>query len=265
MNSDEKSLFFSEKKILLIHSTGTGACTVPHIHSYYEIYYNISGAKGFLANGEFYKCSERDLIIIPALSAHKVIVKKDCVYERCVINIDESIFDADIKNSFGISDGKIPGRVNLTGEAHEEFMHLIDEYNLTADKKAKEKIFDSVMQFLRRAFESTNAAEIMEDSSVSYTDRIIRIIEKDFQTLSVSAIASRAYVSRDHLNRVFKEDTGTTVSRYLIMRKLAEAQKQLRLGKSVKEACFLSGFNDYSNFWRTFKKYKGYPPGEKPE
>ena len=32
--------------------------------------------------------------------------------------------------------------------------------------------------------------------------------------------------------------------------------------KSVKEACFLSGFKDYANFLRTFKKYEGYTPGE---
>jgi hypothetical protein len=44
-----------------------------------------------MANGDFYECSERDLIVIPRLSAHKVVIKKDCKYERCLINIDEAI------------------------------------------------------------------------------------------------------------------------------------------------------------------------------
>ena len=47
-----------------------------------------------------------------------------------------------------------------------------------------------------------------------------------------------------------------------IDRKIAEAKKYLYLGISVKEACFLSGFSDYSNFIRTFKNVEGCSPGK---
>ena len=88
------------------------------------------------------------------------------------------------------------------------------------------------------------------------------IIEKGFQNLTVSEVAELAHYNSDHLNRVFKSEMGVTVKHYLVLRKLAEAQKFLCMGKSVKEACSLSGFNNYSNFLRTFKKYMGYTPGE---
>ena len=88
------------------------------------------------------------------------------------------------------------------------------------------------------------------------------IIEKGFRNLTVSEVAEFAHYNSDHLNRVFRAEMGVTVKHYLVLRKLAEAQKYLCMGKSVKEACKLSGFNNYSNFLRTFKKYMGYTPGE---
>ena len=56
--------------------------SVPHFHSQYEIYYNISGAKGFMLDGEIYKCFEHSLIVVPEISSHNVIVKKNASYER---------------------------------------------------------------------------------------------------------------------------------------------------------------------------------------
>ncbi|MFR8976128.1 MAG: helix-turn-helix domain-containing protein, partial [Eubacteriales bacterium] len=60
---------------------------------------------------------------------------------------------------------------------------------------------------------------------------------------------------------LFKEEFGLTPENYLIVRKIAEAKKYLYMGASVKEACFLSGFHNYSNFIRTFKNFEGYSPG----
>ncbi len=255
--------------ISVSHSSDAIPCTIPHIHSYYEIYYNIFGAKGFMANGDFYECSERDLIVIPRLSAHKVVIKKDCKYERCLINIDEAILGVlEMASQMSSSlawltgdDATIPRRVNLSFAQHEEFMQLIDTYRAQNTQESALGAFTKILAFLRLCFQNPCTPPFMDEESISHTDRIIRIIEKDFRTLTVTEIASLAHCSRDYVSRVFKADTGTPISTYLILRKLAEAQKHLYLGKSVKETCYLSGFNDYANFFRTFKKYMGYTPG----
>lgn len=261
MTPNEKSSFFSKNSVELMLDTADEPYTIPHIHSYYEIYYNISGAGGFMANGNFYRCRQKDLILIPALSVHKVILRKNLPYNRCIINVDSEVFLSSILHMSIKNRQTAPPRVNLTENEHSEFMKLAGDYDKASSDAKKDELFSEISAFLKNAFINPHETEIMDEKYISYTDKIIKIIENDFRDTSVNAIAAKIFASPDHINRVFKEETGTTVKQYLIMRRLAEAQKYLYLGKSVKEACFMSGFNDYSNFCRTFKKYKGYSPG----
>jgi len=257
--------------VSVLNSKSKYVNTFPHIHNHYEIYYNVSGAKGYMVNGVFYKCCERDLIIIPRLEAHKVVIDIDCEeYKRCIINIDEKLLSvmeviSTTKETLKWLTGNnecMPKKTTLSKEQHKSFMELVDEYQKQKTREEKLVVLARILAFLRVCFTKADYAEFLEKDAISHTDKIIMIIEKGFQNLTVSEVAELAHYNSDHLNRVFKSEMGVTVKHYLVLRKLAEAQKHLCMGKSVKEACKLSGFNDYSNFLRTFKKYMGYTPGE---
>ena len=243
--------------------------SVPHFHSQYEIYYNISGAKGFMLDGEFYKCFAHSLIVVPEISSHKVIVKKNASYERCIINIDKSVFEniEEIYHKKGIFDGikKSTGMIRLTDDEHQKYMMLINQY-INYEKNGDEILmmgtFMNIIAFIKELFNKMERNTVLSDEEISTADKIIKLVEDDFKLLTVSDIASKMYVNEDYLNRLFKDETGITLKKYLTVRKIAEAKKYIYLKKSVKEACFLSGFNDYANFLRTFKKYEGYTPKE---
>jgi len=240
---------------------------VPHFHSQYEIYYNISGAKGFMLDGRIYKCFGHDLIVVPGISAHKVIVKKNVPYERSIINIDNSVFE----NIEGIYRNKeifcelknTSGMIRLREDEHKNYMELIGNYialEETGNDILKLGAFMNIMAYIKALFLNPAKDIILPDEEVSRTDRIIKLVEENFRDLCVSDVASRLYMNEDYLNRLFKDETGITLKKYITVRKIAEAKKCLYLKKSVKEACFLSGFKDYSNFLRTFKKYEGCTP-----
>lgn len=257
--------------VSVINSKSNSVYVLPHIHNHYEIYYNVSGAKGYMVNGVFYKCCERDLIIIPRLFAHKVVVESnDSDYQRCFINIDEkllSVLDMIYPEKEALKwlveeNTSAPKKTTLSEEEHKIFINLIAEYEKQIGHEEMLGILAKILVFLRSCFMNAVYAEFLETDDISHTDRILMIIEKNFSTLTVSQIAQLSHYNSDHLNRVFKAETGFTVKHYLLLRKLAEAQKYLCMGKSVKEACKLSGFNNYSNFLRTFKKYIGYTPGK---
>lgn len=245
----------------------------PHLHSSYEIYYNIRGAKGFMLNGEFYKCGERDLIVIPKGWAHKAIVRKNAEYERCIVNINDDA--AKLIEQISASkdtlcwlkgeDEKMPQIVNLNASQHEEYMQLIEAYHEAEeadDRLLSLSAFFKLMSFIKECFKNPGRTEYVEDEELSYSDKVMRVIEQNFRTVTVLDVAAGIFVNEDYANRIFKEETGTTIQQYLIMRKLAEAKKYLFLGKSIKETCMLSGFHDYANFMRVFKKYEGYSPRE---
>ena len=84
----------TKKDIVVLHNKNEiPYIAAPHLHSSYEIYYNIRGAEGFMVGGKAYKCSERNLIVIPKILPHKAIVPKNVEYERCIINVSEHTAD----------------------------------------------------------------------------------------------------------------------------------------------------------------------------
>lgn len=237
---------------------------VPHLHSEYEICYNIEGGKGFLVGGEFYKLGRSDLILIPKVVAHKVLVSPHAEYERIIINIDDDSLTRlrSIERDGNISDFltecEHPRMVTLGEEQHARLLGLIGEYGV---ENGAEAVLCKLLAFLRDALSHSKPAGRMENDDLSYADRVFSVIERSFATVTVSQIAEQLYLNEDHICRVFKKETGVTIKHYLTRRKLAEAKKYLYLGHNVREAGTLSGFHDYANFIRTFKKYEGYSPG----
>lgn len=275
--SDKRSQFRElQKDIVVFHNKNEiPYISAPHLHSEYEIYYNINGAKGFMLDSEFYRCGERDLIIIPKIRTHKAIVKKNVPYERCIINVDDKILDMIeemSEDAGGLSwireSGENPKMVNLNSDEHGDYLKLIEEYNHEKDRGDNIKalaVFVHILSFLKGCFENPKRTEYLDADTLTYADKVMGEIERDFKTISVSEAAERVFIDKDYANRLFKEETGMNIKTYLTMRRIAEAKKHLFLGKSVKEAGMLSGFYDYSNFLRIFRKYEGYPPKELQE
>ncbi len=269
MKTNNNQFHELEKDIIVFHNKNEiPHISIPHLHSQYEINYNISGAKGFMIGGEVYECSKRNLILIPKVQTHKVVVKQNEPYERCIINIDEYVVEliAAMCEESSIewirSDAAM---VDLSEEEHNEFMSLVHEYNRLENDKNSLLTFSKLlemMSFLKRMFEKPHKQKRMEHDMISHTDLVLKCVEQSFRRVSVGEIAKEIYINEDHMNRVFRENTGLTIKQYLTLRKIAEAKKHLYLGKSVKDACILSGFGNYANFLRTFKKYEGYSPGK---
>lgn len=66
-----------------------------------------------------------------------------------------------------------------------------------------------------------------------------------------------------HFLRVFTRVIGATPHQYLIRSRLAHASRLLAAGDlPVTEVALASGFNDLSNFVRTFQRASGLPPGQ---
>lgn len=240
---------------------------VPHLHSQYEIYYNIHGAKGFFVNKNFYSCTGHDLFVVPKAQVHKVIVMPDTQYERCIISIDSKITDSinsmphlgralDWLDCVGHT---LPAKVNLNNKDHSVFMQLVEQYNSAKDELKRFAVLIDILAFTGSFFKTARPVKNIEPDSI--VGKALIIIEEKFRDIKISEIAEKLYMNDKHLSKIFKDECGVTLSSYLILRKLAEAKKYLYMGVSVKEVCTLSGFNNYSNFIRTFKKFEGCSPG----
>ena len=57
-----------------------------------------------------------------------------------------------------------------------------------------------------------------------------------------------------------KQRSDSTIHEHILFKRINKAKQLLREGSTVTDTCQLAGFNDYSNFIRTFKKAVGLPP-----
>jgi AraC-like DNA-binding protein len=79
----------------------------------------------------------------------------------------------------------------------------------------------------------------------------------------IKEIASLTNLTENSFCRFFKSCTRKSYTQFVVELRVGHACKLLSEGKkSVKEICFESGFNTFTNFNRQFKKMKGVQPSE---
>lgn len=89
---------------------------------------------------------------------------------------------------------------------------------------------------------------------------LLYINENLTDNFSLDNLAGRFYTSKYYLSRQFKQFTGLSLYQYIMKKRLIMSRNLLRDGSPVMDACMQSGFNDYSNFLKAFKREFGKNP-----
>ena len=83
------------------------------------------------------------------------------------------------------------------------------------------------------------------------------------ETITVENMAGALYLSRPYLSARFRQETGETLTDFILTEKTEEAKRLLRYSdKSVSAIGAYLGFSSLGHFSRTFKKYASLSPNE---
>ena len=83
------------------------------------------------------------------------------------------------------------------------------------------------------------------------------------ETIAAEDIAASLYISRPYLSRKFIEETGESLTDFILKAKTEEAKRLLRYtDKSIAAIGIYLGFSSHGHFARVFKKYAGITPRE---
>ena len=80
------------------------------------------------------------------------------------------------------------------------------------------------------------------------------------EDLNIDDLAEQIYLSKYHMMRLFRKETGITIHDYLTQRRLLLARDHIRSGLSATDACYRSGWRSYSSFTRAYSKQFGTTP-----
>ena len=124
-----------------------------------------------------------------------------------------------------------------------------------------EALFLQFLVGLRRRMQQTDlqyAQAAVNDEKIA---AILQYLSQNLtEDISIDDLASHFYISKYHMMRRFRAETGYTIHACLVSKRLILARDLIAGGMPVMEACFESGFRDYSAFSRAYRRQFGQTP-----
>ena len=247
-----------------------------HSHDYYEFYFFIEGNVRMEIDGREYPVEPGEMVLIPPGIMHRALVSKSVTspYRRIVFWISKRCCESLIAQSeyhayiFRLQKNESRYRYRFDGfEANEirsKLFALIDETR--SDRWGRDTAISHCLGQLMLTINRIvhhHEETITEDSGKSWYELITNYIYEHLSDdLSLNVISRDLYVNKYYISHVFQETTGMSVHQYIIKRRLAACCEAILEGEQATKICMQFGFNDYSSFYRAFKKEYGKSPAE---
>ena len=270
-----RQYMFSKDFEIYYYSNSPGLPVSEHSHDYYEFYFFVEGNINIRVEGNAINLHPGDLLVIPPGARHcPEYLDSTTPYRRFVLWIS-----ADYCNSLMQASTDYGYLMQLVTTTHEyrfsndvlafnEIQSML--FNVTAevkgnrfgkDAKVSLMINDLVLTLNRMIYErkTIGTSGSKERLSNIISDYIMLHLDED---LSLERLEKEFYVSKYHIEHVFKDDFGISMHKFIQMKRLYACRDAIGSGKPIQETFPLYGFNDYSVFFRAFKKEFGLSPKE---
>lgn len=228
--------------------------TEPHIHDYCEIYVNISGNVSFVAEKNIYSISPGDIILTKPHEYHHCVYNDQSDHHFYLINFspneNPAFFSFLLEKEVGESN-----HIRLSENKAKKFLALCEEISQPdTNRLSYMAAFLKIMAYLEEGMAKYSSTDAAADIPINLKN-ILDHINNNCSTIStIREVADEFYISLSTIERYFKKYLSMTPKRYLEDKKLQKACILLEQQYKVIDACFESGFTDYSHFISVFKK-----------
>ena len=239
-------------------------------HDDLEIYEFVHGELYFAADGNRIDIDSGDIIIITNGVLHRPIIKKESLYHRRRILVKNDFFisasrgAAYLKQKLGDERViKLKKGTPACSECSELILKIKalcgrgDDYSIFCAETALTALF------IRALDECCSSPAPTQRATNADVRAIIEYIDENIGSrLDYKTLAELVHKSKKNLYKIFKEETGFTLSKYIRERRVIVAKSLLNSGSSPRLAAEAAGFSDYSTFYRSFISSVGMSPIE---
>lgn len=246
-----------------------------HTHSHYELYLFLKGNIRFFINGTQHQLKPGSLLFLRNNVIHGPVPDGNRPYSRLILHFAEDTiekFPSTEQNLFEpfLSDQHHFPCIELTQRQIETIVPIYNRiYDIQhetpqfAHQLLLNALMIEIMITANRFHKHYLSLPVSTDNQLpQLIQQVLAYIEENVTNpdLTLKSLGEQFSLNHDYLNLQFKAQLGSSIYQYILLCRIAISKRLLMQGENVTDTCATAGFNDYSNFIRTFKKMVGVSP-----
>lgn len=238
-----------------------------HYHDFNKIVILLKGDINYIIEGKTYTLKPYDIVLVNAGEIHKAAYLKDSEYERIIIYVLPQFIKNYCNEAYNLNSCfekakeehssvlRIPSLdKSKLYQVCLELVHSLHDKDFANELYQKILFLEFMIQLNRTAL-SNHVNFMNSENSNTKLLQILEYINTNLtEDITIDSLAQYFYLSRYYLMHFFKSETGYTIGNYITEKRLMLAKSLVLNGSSITEACYNSGFKNYSTFSRAFKK-----------
>lgn len=241
-----------------------------HHHDFYEMYFYLSGNVQFMVEDKTYSLKSGDILLVNPGALHRAVVEPDAADERIVLWIDKTFLASlhepgeDLSRCFREGQAHLRPTPVERADIQAVAMELVNEYygGNYCSSLASLGLFIRLMVGINRIAALETGVNQNDAADQTLVSRVLAYIGEHYaENISLDSLAAQFYVSKYHLSHEFSTMVGTSIYKYVILKRLVAARQLIADGMRPGDACHECGYRDYANFYRAFMSLYGVNPG----
>ncbi|MBE6666951.1 MAG: AraC family transcriptional regulator [Ruminococcaceae bacterium] len=242
-----------------------------HYHDYYELVIFEEGDINYICEGGVYHPKYGDIVLIPPGKFHMSTINcESTLYKRHVFYLYPSAFNFIGHNELTsfLSNEKNGEIFTLASmDSRQALMSLLQDLKKTFDGALSSLEEALVLAYVINVFYLMNKDKALgKDKTSVLPEKILAIkyyVDENYsQISSVTDIAEHFFYSREYISRLFRKYFDTTISDYIMQRRIAKSQELILKDLPLIDIAYQIGFGSLSTFIRSFRSVTGVTPSE---
>lgn len=225
-----------------------------HCHARFEMIAVLEGDISIVLEGKNYRLTNHQAMIVPPLCYHTIAANKQGDYRRVTVLFDISAVPEALQSQFA--------------EQKEAVVFPLTCVDALKDICVKQDSWFAPLAEALMVQSFYACLDAKRDDAMMETDVFLRKVTAYMQAhlcekISLDELAALTAHSKSSFCHLFREKMKISPKQYLLQKKLALAHKLIREGTPPTVAAFRIGYENYSDFYRQYRKRYGASPAKK--
>ena len=245
-----------------------------HCHDYYELYIHLRGGEYMGVDNKLYLLKPNQMFIIPPFYMHGLSCTKEMRgYERAYLNLSPEIMEILGCGQLNLGDylrsftSREQDTYQLDEERARQFVQCIRSIQEDQGKDLKPtqrfQMYAKMIDLMSLVCQVAGEEEPEQEGAVSnsFIQDVLTYINNHYtEELRVGELAKHFSVSDSYLSHEFARLTNRSLYEYILYRRIMLSRQKMMSEDSLNVIAYQCGFNDYSNYLRSFTKLVGMSP-----